>query len=166
MRGLIEVNLRFPGQYFDRETGKHYNYFRDYVPRLGRYAQSDPIGLNGALSTFSFAEVNPVGMFDRLGLFPDEDDFSFSFCVDERCICRFIGGCDNSAFRESLEEAGECLLNCTAKLFGSELFGAAAAESTPQFLKEAARGVGKISTGFGLAQLLICVQECEGDDCK
>ena len=39
------LNLRFPGQYFDRETGLHYNYYRDYDPATGRYVESDPIGL-------------------------------------------------------------------------------------------------------------------------
>lgn len=41
------IPLRFAGQYFDSETGFHYNYFRTYIPDLGRYSQSDPIGLEG-----------------------------------------------------------------------------------------------------------------------
>lgn len=41
----LDYNLRCPGQYFDSETGTHYNYFRDYDPALGRYQQSDPIGV-------------------------------------------------------------------------------------------------------------------------
>ena len=45
-------NLRFPGQYFDEETGLHYNYFRDYDPKTGRYIESDPIGLDGGSHIF------------------------------------------------------------------------------------------------------------------
>lgn len=48
----FSFNLRFPGQYFDAKTGLHCNYFRDYDPATGRYAQSDPIGLLGGLNTF------------------------------------------------------------------------------------------------------------------
>jgi len=45
----VENNLRFPGQYFDQETGLHQNYFRDYDPKTGRYIQADPIGIRGLL---------------------------------------------------------------------------------------------------------------------
>ncbi len=66
----IEMPLRMPGQYYDRETGLHYNYFRDYDPAVGRYIQSDPIGLAGGLNIYSYAGNNPVSSIDPLGLHP------------------------------------------------------------------------------------------------
>ena len=65
--GVFENNRRFPGQYFDSETDLHYNYFRDYDPALGRYVQSDPIGLDGGLNTYSYVESNPIGAIDPSG---------------------------------------------------------------------------------------------------
>jgi len=62
------LDLRFPGQYFDAETGRHYNYFRDYDPATGRYVQSDPIGLIGGLSTYLYANGNPIRYADPEGL--------------------------------------------------------------------------------------------------
>ncbi len=61
-------NQRFPGQYFDSETGMHYNYFRDYDAEIGRYLESDPIGLNGGMSTFGYANQNPIMNTDANGL--------------------------------------------------------------------------------------------------
>jgi len=64
----IENNLRFPGQYYDAESGLHHNYFRDYDPELGRYLQSDPIGLAGGLNVYGYALQNPIMLLDPLGL--------------------------------------------------------------------------------------------------
>jgi RHS repeat-associated protein len=65
---LFAYNLRPAGQYLDAETGLHYNYFRDYDPATGRYPQSDPIGLDGGLNTYSYVKSNPLSLADPSGL--------------------------------------------------------------------------------------------------
>ncbi|MGW7363711.1 putative T7SS-secreted protein [Streptomyces sp. NPDC054841] len=62
--------LRFPGQYFDPETGLHYNFFRHYDPETGRYLTSDPLGLAPAPNPATYVR-NPSVCTDRLGLAPD-----------------------------------------------------------------------------------------------
>ncbi|HEJ1400964.1 TPA: RHS repeat protein, partial [Pseudomonas aeruginosa] len=66
-QGSTQVNLRFPGQYYDAESGLHYNYFRDYDPETGRYVESDPIGLAGGLNTYVYVEGNPLAYVDEWG---------------------------------------------------------------------------------------------------
>ncbi|KAA8993837.1 type IV secretion protein Rhs, partial [Affinibrenneria salicis] len=60
-------NLRFQGQYLDRETGLHYNLFRYYDPQCGRFTQPDPIGLAGGINLYQYAP-NPLSWIDPLGL--------------------------------------------------------------------------------------------------
>ena len=60
--------LRLPGQYFDAESGTHYNLFRDYDPQLGRYRQNDPIGQRGGLNTYVYVRGNPQARVDPWGL--------------------------------------------------------------------------------------------------
>jgi RHS repeat-associated protein len=67
-RQTFILNLRFPGQYADRESHLNYNYFRDYNPELGRYLQSDPIGLAAGVNTYEYVYGNPGGRIDPKGL--------------------------------------------------------------------------------------------------
>ena len=66
--GAITQDLRFPGQVNDAETGFYQNGFRDYVPALGRYLESDPVGLAGGLNTYAYALDNPLKYTDPTGL--------------------------------------------------------------------------------------------------
>jgi RHS repeat-associated protein len=67
--GAFVYNPRFPGQVFDQETGLNQNWHREYSPRMGRYVQSDPIGLAGGVNSFAYAEGNPMSFTDLYGLF-------------------------------------------------------------------------------------------------
>ncbi|MFJ4631060.1 putative T7SS-secreted protein [Streptomyces sp. NPDC088847] len=68
--------LRFPGQYFDPETGLHYNYFRHYDPETARYLTADPLGLSPAPNPATYVH-NPHVWTDPLGLAPVECPFSY-----------------------------------------------------------------------------------------
>ncbi|MEI1693653.1 RHS repeat-associated core domain-containing protein, partial [Acinetobacter nosocomialis] len=64
---IISNNIRFQGQYFDEETGLHYNRYRYYLPYVGRFISKDPIGLLGGFNVYEYAP-SPVAWIDVLGL--------------------------------------------------------------------------------------------------
>ncbi len=70
MVGQVENNLRFPGQYYDAETGLHYNRHRYYDPQTGRYTRVDPLGFEGgSVMLYGYASNNPMTLVDPEGEF-------------------------------------------------------------------------------------------------
>jgi RHS repeat-associated protein len=65
-KAALDMPLRFPGHYYDSETGLHYNRFRYYSPELGRYLQSDPLGVVGSLNLYAYTS-NPLKQVDVRG---------------------------------------------------------------------------------------------------
>ena len=64
----VPYNIRFPGQYYQAETGLNQNWNRDYDPVVGRYTESDIIGLGGGVNTYAYVRSHPVGRRDPSGL--------------------------------------------------------------------------------------------------
>jgi len=78
------LNLRYPGQYYDAESGTNYNLFRNYEPAIGRYQQSDPLGLAGGTSTYAYVRGNPMMRKDPSGL-ADTTPLGTAFCPGGFC---------------------------------------------------------------------------------
>jgi RHS repeat-associated protein len=106
--GTFVFNLRLPGQYFDVETNNHYNYFRDYSPGIGRYIQSDPMGLRGGINTYTYVSNRSLLFSDIFGLQSQNirqvqrDPYSSSYSRQERAP--EVGGMSQSRSRSRLAE--------------------------------------------------------------
>jgi|SRR5882762_1179197 len=92
-RGTFSYNLRFPGQYYRAETGLNQYYFRDYDPQVGRYVESDPMGVNAdaGINTFTYARNNPLALIDPDGLCPAVVDTGITIGAKiwrDRCILK------------------------------------------------------------------------------
>lgn len=84
-------NLRFPGQYFDTESGLNYNMSRSYDPATGRYAESDQLGMfGGQNSTYAYVDNNPINWVDQYGLAPGGGDRGWKIlCALYFWVCNF-----------------------------------------------------------------------------
>jgi RHS repeat-associated protein len=91
--------LRFAGQYYDQETNNYYNYFRDYDPTTGRYLQSDPIGVDGGINTYTYVTGNPINKVDIYGLSSKSCcNQSWSECT-QKCMNIRIGDAKEAAWK-------------------------------------------------------------------
>ncbi len=95
--GTFVYNLRFPGQQFDAESNLNYNYFRDYEPAVGRFVESDPIGLSGGLNTYSYVDQGPLQKVDPFGLSPMDEYY--------RCLLARVQGVEGRPCGEVLHAA-------------------------------------------------------------
>jgi RHS repeat-associated protein len=105
-REIIENNLRFPGQYYDAETGLHYNWHRFYDPETGRYISADPIGLAGGMNLYAYVGGQP-------GYIAPVDSRDACYEAHDRRICACPDyNCDPTTHFECVQKADHLLAQC------------------------------------------------------
>jgi RHS repeat-associated protein len=162
--GVFEFNLRFPGQYFDKETGLHHNFYRDYEPSLGRYHQSDPVGIAAGVNTYAYVSGDPLRFGDFFGLArtcgsgksePYTPNFFFSKCCGEHDDCY-----DDCINRSSKDRCDNDFTRCAFQQCSNRWFAVRfACETTAVFYSEIVRRAG--DDAFDDAR-----KKCAGGVCK
>lgn len=109
-RPVVDSALRLAGQTEDPETGWHYNYRRYYDPSTGRYVTKDPIGIEGGLNQYRYADANPVNLTDATGECPM--CVGYAICVaqcmlEDAAANAITGECNNVG-----DSAKQCAMSC------------------------------------------------------
>jgi len=159
--GTFDLPLRLPGQYYDAESGLYQNNFREYDPSLGRFPESDPIGLaGGSLSPYVYVYDDPLRQADPQGLFVGP-----AAAAGVEALITIAGALIANNARQKAEEAMEeqgrtipqpkkpsCGCTCICRADADDripgnikpglprfAFGEATAENCPKAVKEAKR---------------------------
>jgi RHS repeat-associated protein len=112
----IENNLRLPGQYYDTESGLHYNCFRYYDPIVGRYISQDPVGYGaGDFNLYRYCGNDPISMIDPYGLFIGSGFFKLFHALFGKALgapveaCYIAGKTGDSAIGVGLAMTGPAI---------------------------------------------------------
>ena len=105
------------GQYYDEETNLHYNWHRYYDPKKGRYITSDPIGLNGGINTYGYANQNPLSYIDTNGLNAGTiGSIAAAICASNPQLCAATVG----TLAYALAETVSGIASAVSGLFGGD----------------------------------------------
>ena len=137
---LESMKLGFPGQYWDGETGFRYNYFRDYDAGLGRYVQSDPIGLGGGVNTFGYVSGSPLNSIDVYGL---AGQAALAACAGGPVACALgIGVAAYGTYKAY--EVGQILVNNGYPNLSTNMFAKPGNQSRPKNAPSGTKPIDKL----------------------
>ncbi|MGE0721911.1 MAG: RHS repeat-associated core domain-containing protein [Novosphingobium sp.] len=169
LAGTAAIRLGYPGQWHDGTSGLYQNWHRDYDPTLGRYMETDPIGLAGGTNLYAYVGGNPVNVVDPRG------EFGLPGLVGGAALSIGSQVAVNMASGASLSQAlrcidlGDVVVSAVAGALGPTLVGnVLLGGANPWGLTRAQSAVSYFSTFLpGSAAFKIATPSLRlGDDCE